>query len=370
MIVRFLTRNDVVEHDKVTSQAFSYACDINDPSSVLPCPNVLGAFDGDNKTLLADFEINERKCNYDGGILTCAAVGGVAAKPEHRGKGAVKALFRYLFEQTDYDISILYPFSETYYRNFGYERAGYSVCATIPFSEISGIGRNHDVTLYEGNSTEQLLALYNKCARQYSLSFVRENAEAFSGEPYLSKSYTYIWKNNAFATIGIDRENSVILVKELYFDSCESMQGIIGFLRNFESNQKSICFQNIPVSSPLLGFLRDMKNCDIKMYNTGSVRILNVEKVLRAHQYPAREGAFTLRIDDDTFKVTVSANGVETEKNNALEPDAIMDISTASQLLLCGFSQAEYIPRLTVRNPQSDFFRLFPPRSVFFSDCF
>ena len=98
MIIRLLTQKDVAEHDKITSQAFSYACEIGDPDSVLPCEKVLGAFDDDNRTLFADLELQERTCNYDGGFLTCAAVGGVAAKPEHRGKGAVKALFEQCYQ--------------------------------------------------------------------------------------------------------------------------------------------------------------------------------------------------------------------------------------------------------------------------------
>ena len=370
MIIRFLTQDDLVEHDKITSQAFSYSCDIHDPNSVLPCEKVLGAFDEDNKTLFADLEIHERKCHYDGGILTCAAVGGVAAKPEHRGKGAVKALFDCIFRENQYDVSILYPFSEAYYRKLGYERVGLSVSAAVPFSELSGIERNQDVTLYEGENPERLLAIYDRCARQYNLSFVRENAEAFSDEPYLSKRYTYIWKQNAFATIGIDRANSTLHVAELYFDSCASMLGILGFLRNFESNQKTLCFQKLPADTPVFHYIRDLKNCDVRIHNTGSARILNVERVLKSHKYPSGAGAFTLQIGDDVFRIDYSDDGVRVDANSVCRPDAVTDICTASKILLSGFADAAYIPDLEIRNPDSCFARLFPPRTAFFTDGF
>ena len=369
MIIRFLTQRDVAQHDRITSQAFSYACEIGDPSSVLPCEKVLGAFDDDNETLFADLELHERTCNYDGGILTCAAIGGVAAKPEHRGKGAVKALFDHVCGGHGYDISILYPFSEVYYRKLGFERVGTSVCAAVPFSELSAIQRNNEVTLFEGNDTERLLALYNRCVRGYNLSFVREDAQSFSAEPYASMRYTYIWKNNAYATLSVDRESSTVFVHELCFDSCASMCGILGFLRNFESNQKRVCFEKLPADSPVLNFIQDMKNCEITLHNTGSARIMNIENVLRAHAYPAC-GAFTLQIGGDVYGVTVSENGVMTEKNSAQEPDAVMNIGTASRLLLCGFAEADYIPDLVIRNPDSDFFKLFPPRTAFFTDAF
>ncbi|MBQ6019527.1 MAG: GNAT family N-acetyltransferase [Clostridia bacterium] len=368
MIIRYLTKDDVVEHDKIAAQAFVSACDIRDPASVLPCEKMLGAFDDDGETMFADLEIHEKKCNYDGRLLTCAGIGGVAAKPEHRGKGAVKALFAHLFRECGYDIAVLYPFAEGYYRKLGFERVGLSVCATVPFASLSDIGRNTDVTLYEGNDTERLLAVYNRCARKYNLSFVRDDAEMFSAEPYLSEKYTYVWQNDSFATLHVDRAKSTVFADELWFDSCESMRGIVGFLRNFESNQKYVCFGNVPASSPLLHYVRELKDCDIRVRNTGSARILNIENVLKAHTYPARDGGFTIGVGCEVFHVTYSKNGVAIDKNSARAPDAVADIGTASRLLLCGFSDAEYIPGLEIRNPDSDFFRAFPPKTTFFTD--
>lgn len=370
MIIRLLTQDDVAEHDKVSSQAFSYSCEIGDPASVLPCEKVLGAFDEDNRTLFADLEIHERLCNYDGGVLTCAAVGGVAAKPEHRGKGAVKALFDAVFSAREYDVSILYPFSEAYYRKLGYERTGYSVCVRVPFYELSDIPRNQDAALYEGGRTQQLLEIYNRCARPFNLSFVREDAQAFPDKPYFSERFTYIWKSESFATISVDREKSTVYVHEIWFDSCESMRGILGFLRNYESNQQYVCFDKLPENTPILHCIRDLKHCEITLHNTGSARILNVENVLKAHRYGAGSGAFTLRVGDETFGVAVSDAGVRVERNPDCGADVIMDTPAASRALLCGIDRAAYTPGLTVQNPQTDFFRHFPHQTPFFTDGF
>ena len=370
MIIRYLTQNDVAEHDKTASQAFVFSCDINDPASVLPCEKVLGAFDDDNKTLFADLELYEKNCHYDGGLLKCAAVGGVAAKPEHRGKGAVKALFQTLFRQNEYDISILYPFSEAYYRKLGYERAGCSLSVTVPFTELSGIKRNQDAVLYEGTDTARLLEIYNRCAAAYNLCFVRDTAEAFSDRPHLTQSYTYIWKNKSFAAFSVDRAQSTVFVKELWFDSRESMQGIVGFLRNFESNQKKVCFQNVPENTPLLYYIEDMGRCEINVHRVGAVRILDPEAVLRAHKYPPQDGSFTVQIGGDVYYVAYTANGAQIVKNGGHAPDAVMDICRASQLLLCGFTDAAYLPDVEIKNPGSDFLRAFPPKTTFFSDNF
>lgn len=368
MIIRYLTQADAAEHEKVASQAFVFSTDINDPQAALPCEKVLGAFTDDGKTLMADLELYERRCHYDGGLLTCAAIGGVAAKPEHRGKGAVKALFDTVFRENRYDISILYPFSEAYYRKLGYERVGHSVSAAVPFAELAGIERNQDAELYEGTDPDRLLSIYNRCAEAYNLCFVRDTAEAFPDRPYLTRRYTYVWKNSSFATFSVDRGKSTVFVREIYFDSRESMLGIVGFLRNYESNQKTVCFQNVPEDSPLLRFVGDLKNCEITVHNTGSARILNPEKVLKAHRYPPQDGGFTVQIGGDIYKVTYSADGVDVDKNNAYAPDAVMSVSRASQLLLCGFTDETYILDLVINDPGSDFFRVFPPKTTFFSD--
>lgn len=368
MIIRFLTQNDVSEHEKVASQAFVFPTDIGDPNAALPCEKVLGAFGDDNKTLFADLELYGKQCHYGGKLLKCAAIGGVAAKPEHRGKGAVKALFDAVFSEGGYDISILYPFSEVYYRKLGYERVGRSLSVTVPFAALSSIPRNRDAALYEGNDPERLLGIYNRCAAQYNLCFVRETPEMFPEKPYLSQNYTYIWKNNSFATFSVDRGRSTVFVKEIFFDSCESLRGIVGFLRNYESNQKKVCFGNVPENTPLLHYIGDLKDCGITLHRTGAARILNPENVLRAHRYPAGNGAFTVQIGNDIYRVTYGADGAEAEKNGAYAPDAVMDIGRASQLLLDGFTDAAYIPGLEIRNPASDFFGAFPPQTTFFSD--
>ena len=368
MIIRYLKQNDVAAHDRLSAQAFVYPCEIDDPASVLPCEKVLGAFDDDGETLFADFELYERTCRYDGGVLTCAAVGGVAAKPEHRGKGAVKALFDHLLREENYDVSILYPFSEAYYRRFGYERVGAALCAAVPFAELSAVKRNQDAVLYEGDDPAGLLAVYNRCAAQYNLAFTRQTAAAFSDKPYLSQSYTYVWKNRSFATFSVDRAKSTVFVKELYYDSPASMLGIVGFLRNFEANQKTVCFQNLPADTPLLHYVRDLHSCEITLHAVGAARVLRFETVLRAHAYPPGSGAFTVGIGSDVYRVTYGPDGVTTERNPACGPDVTMDVGRASQILLCGASQAPYLPGVAVHNPETDFFRLFPPKTTFFSD--
>lgn len=378
MILRKLTPADVHEHDKVASQAFCFPCDVNDPTSVLPCDTVWGAFDDDNKTLFADLEVVRRECFLGTGRVSCAAVGGVAAKPEHRGKGAVKALFTQLLQGDDYDISILYPFSEGYYRQFGYQSVGQAVSAEIPFAEFAEIPRNHDAVLWEGDDSEALLNLYNRCAAEHPLCFVRDTVEAFSAEPYQAQRFTYLWHDAAFATFSVNRAEGKIQVAEFYYENREAMIGMLGFLRNFEGNQATLCFDKLPLNTPLLRYLSKQKVCKLTLHNAGSVALLNPAKVLALHRYPAAKGTFTLQINDsfrnrtDSFTVTYEkGKGDVTE--GADFPDLVMEAPAAAELLLCGIESARdaaLCRGVQVNNADSDFFGAFHVQTPFFTDGF
>ncbi len=370
MIIRFLDKKDIVQHDMITSQAFSYSCNIHDEESVLPCEKVLGAFDDDNRALFADMEINDRRCFFGSGVLSCAAVGGVAAKPEFRGRGAVKALFEHL-DTLNYDISILYPFSESYYRKLGYETTAKTVEMTVPFSELSEIKRNSEAKLFEGRNSEKLLEIYNRCAKKFNLCFMRENLNEFPSDPYLSQVFTYIWHENSFAKFEVDRENSLVTVKEIYYDSCESLLGILGFLKNFEGNQRAVRFEKIPIDSPIFNFIRNEHNCEIKIHNCGSVKILNLRSVLSVCEYPENIKEFSIKVDDEALKVAVYGGEVKIEETKE-KCDIEMNIASASRLILCGFNKkdVEYMTNVKINNPNSDFFRAFPSNGAFFTDCF
>lgn len=370
MIIRFLEKNDIVQHDMVTSQAFSYSCDIHDKKSALPCEKVLGAFDDDNETLFADMEIHEKECFFGNAFLSCAAIGGVAAKPEFRGRGAVKALFARL-DEMDYDIAILYPFSEAYYRKLGFDSVSRSVEVTVPFLEFSGIKRNGDAVLYDGKNPGEMLEIYNRCAEKFNLCFKRDNTDEFSDEPYLSQTFTYIYRSNSFASFTVDRGNSIISVKEIFYDSRESLIGILGFLRNYEGNQSNVKFEKLPIDSPILNFISDIHKCDIRIHNGGSAKILNLRSVLNACKYPEKCRGFSIRVDNEALRVSVSGGKKTVEETDGI-CDVETDIATASKLILGGFSRKdiEYMPNVKINDHDSDFLDSFPPRGAFFTDCF
>lgn len=379
MIVRQLVPDDVREHRKVAAQAYSYGCDLDDKSATLPKELVLGAFLDDNKTLMADMVIGERECFFGNGTLKCATVGGVASKPEFRGRGAVKAVYKAFFESTKADISILYPFSIAYYSQFGYESAGRYMTLTVPFSEFSAIKRNSDAVLFEGENVQDLLAMYNRFAQQNSLSFLRENADNFSSEPYKNSTYTYVWDNRSYATFRIDKPNKTLYVIELGFIDKASLCGILGFLKNYQGNLHTVVFEKLPMDSPVVNLIYDEKKTQQTCASIGSVRILNVENVLKTHSYPMESGSFTVKIEDSvqrnnsTFEVKYANGTAEVIRDSTEKPDLVMNINAASRVLLSGVNkknELEYIGGAEICGDLDAFLRAMPKNEPFFYDQF
>lgn len=379
MIVRKLNADDVREHDKVSSQAFIYECDIDDKNSVLPSEIMLGAFLDDGKTLMADIEIGDRLCFYGNGTLRCAAVGGVASKSEHRGKGAVKAIFATLFNEPEWDISVLYPFSDAYYSRLGYESAGRVMKVETLFSNLTGVERNSEAILFEGENTETLLGIYNDFAKKTGLAFLRENTDEYSSNPYKSCQYTYVWNGRSYATFSVNRAEKTVSVKELVFSDKESLGKILGFLKNYEGNQDKLVFEKIPIDSPVMYFIADEKRTAQLISGTGAVRILNAENVLKKHRYPEEKGSFAIEIKDtvprnnSVFEVFYENGKAEILLGCEKSPDISLNINAASKILLSGVNgrdEAEYINGVNILGDCDDFFRAFPKKEAFFCDEF
>lgn len=387
MIIRKLTDADIPEHEKLAALAFICETDPYEEGLTLPCEDMLGAFSDDGR-LIADMEVGKRQNFYYSSLLSCIAVGGVSSRPEVRRSGSVRALFEKLFEDEDREngaeISILYPFSNTYYRKFGYEFAGETLSVTLPFSELCAERQEGSAELFEGNDPEELLNLYNSSAAKTCLAFRRENAEMFNCDPYRTAKYTYIWRSpsgeaKAYASFIADRRNSVISVRELNYLDKEGLSGILGFLQAYKGNYASLRFEGIPADFPVPHFISDMHGCEIRYSYPGAVRILDVESVLKKKRFPVSGGSFTLKCRDtmkknnDIFHVEYENGKAVVERGGAYKPDIELEPHAFSRLILCGVNNAEeleYLRGAVITGNAERIASAFVPEKLFFNDSF
>ncbi len=382
IIIRPITPPDAAQHNMVASQAFIYRIKPEELNQ-FPTTPVIGAFADDNSTLIAQLEINAMQSRFCGNSLKCVGVGGVATKPEFRRTGAVRKLFDHLFEQ-DWDISALYPFSSSYYRKFGYETSGLGLRASTDFTELSHIERSSSVELFDGSQLDTLLELYNKTFKNYNLSFIRADSKHFADKPYETTNYTYMWKNTegeykSFATYHVDREKSCVTVNEIGFTDRESMLGILGFLRCYDGNQRTISFTNLPIDSPLINVFGNLNRVTMGCYNVGAIRVINVENVLKAKLWPEEHGSFILRCNDTvsrnnkTFEVEYQNGKCSVTITDKL-PDVVLEPYAASKILLTGFDGREdnlsFVEGAEFKSNCNDFIKAFKPMGAFFTGGF
>ncbi len=384
MIIRLLTENDNIAHEKVASQAWCFTTDFKDLS--LPAQIVPGAFDEETGELMADMEIYDRKVTFAGGELSCAAIGGVASKPEYRRRGAIRAIMNEvggaLAEKYKWDIAILYPFNVDYYRKFGYESAGDCLEIKAPFSALRNIPYS-TAELYEGKNPGELLEFYNEYARGCSLDFLREDGYYFPEKPYGTGRYTYLWRNEngkirAYATFVCGRDDSTVTVTELAYSCRASLEGILGFLRIYGGNYENVIFCKLPADCPIVHLLADCEKLKIRAYSVGAVRIFNVQSILEKTAYPVGKGSFTLKINDNiernrgVYTVNYENGKADITKTAEGDADIVLDGNASAVLVrgVRGANELSYINGAQIINADSDFFKVFAPSVCFFCDGF
>ncbi len=380
MFIKKLTDQNAFEHEKLASQAFVFPYD---EKEALPLPSelMLGAFTDEGK-LAADMEIYDRVCFFGKKTLSCAAVGGVASKPEYRRGGAVRALFAAL-ETGDipgktWDICLLYPFSAAFYKKLGFAPVGTKLRVKVPFSEFAAIPVNTDVWLFEGNNEASLLSVYNEAAAKQYLAFRRDDADEWEKNPYSSGEYTYLrhdenGEEKAYATFSLDRGKSEVNVKEIFFTDKEAMLGILGFLRCFEGNFRDIVFECLPGDTPILFYIADTHKAEITASAAGAVKIFHYENVLKANAYPEAPGRFTVGIENgDTFDVSYGGGKAEIKKTTE-SPDVLLSPLAAAKIFTEGLrdkNELLFLPGVKINGNTADLLRAFPFRNVFFNDSF
>lgn len=385
MNIRKLTKDDYNQFSEVSASAYIY--NIEETEFVESVDN-FGAFINDGETLISQLECGARENYYCNTTVKCAAIGGVASKPEYRRMGGVRALFNNVFRYA-YDngvaISILYPFSISYYRLFGYETVLRCINAECSFKAFEKIERYNDVTLATEENKEKLIDTYKKLAPEYNLMFARPNGEGFCFTPYKDCCYTYFLNDEAhsgYVTLTLDRASRKVNVKEFLFaDKCALLR-LLGFIRVFDGNYDFVSFSKLPVSSPVFEVIEDENRLVKRSYvYDGQARILNMEKILESTVYPKEKGSFSVKITDEIipenngiFTVDYENGNGTVKKNVTSSFDLSLDMPAASRLILgregLTIDEIKYIDNVTLQSDCTDFLKAFPKKTTMFYDGF
>lgn len=387
MIIRRIRPDEAYKSAMVSSIAFNVSLDIEAKKGEELNNEVIGAFLDDNETLAAKITPVPAESYYCGSVFPAVGIGGVSTLPQYRRSGCIRAIFDEIFRlvpERGWVTSYLYPFSHTYYRQFGYERMTMRRTMKVPINDLSVAERNTDGELYTGSDSQlqTITEIYNEFASRFNAMYRRTASDhyrdLYSPDPFKSRKSTYIWKGRAYATVNIDEGE--LKVGELAYTDPEALRGIIGFLRIFEGQVGAIRFRDLPEISEVDCIFRHYSNYDYGIGNWGMGRILQVKPLLEANSYPNRSGHFSLKVND-TLEWNRGIFDVEYADGKAevsLRKDGRFDIEAeipALTLIMMGSDAytpetAAYLPGITQTGDTTDFFEAFPKRKLHVFDRF
>lgn len=380
MPVRRIQPEELIPCEKIQSVAFVFPLDTAELEKKLleethPEKDYIAYFNEEN-TIIACMELPEFQMRYDGNFVRMVGLGGVASLPEYRLGGAIRQIILAAFQEmwdSDTVFSLLYPFSHSYYRKFGYELCEIAKGYEIPMEALASFSAATKGTackvrmVQPGEDLAGLKAVYSAHFHRYTMAIDREDAhwrKLLGKDSYKERVYTYLLEDEtgpcAYVVLtpqdGGANEKKIAMVRELAFSQPRHLHQVLGFLYRLSAQYGKVRMP-LPGDIPLSALLEESYELSTNSWEQQMARVIHVDKALEGKRHP-QGCTYTLQVMDDIlpenqgiYRVSSENATVQVEKITAsITPDCTLDVRTLTQLLL-GFlsmDEALYKPDVTV----------------------
>ncbi|MEG0942417.1 MAG: GNAT family N-acetyltransferase [Angelakisella sp.] len=352
--------------------------------------DTLAAFDEDG-SMVACVSPCTLDTQLDGNIVQLMGVGDVAALPCCQGKGVMKQLFsRLLHDAYDHSIelSYLYPFSGSYYRQFGYSYCLRTVMWRLRLSLLPKFSTHGTVKLYNPTFLADIKCIYRKFTTSFNLAIQREDIEWYSVigqyDPCVDRVFTYVYYSSEGVAEGYMtyRKQDALGGSEMYctqfaYTCREGLMGLLDFARSRQAYHEYVTItlpDNIRLELLLPEF--DMSPATKSIIGAamrGMVRVVHLPNAVRAARFVG-DGDVTIAISDSYLTQNagvwqLSWRGgqcTELQRLAQTHADLCMGIDLFSNLLCKGILPEDIplLPAEAVGSDSSLLLRLFPHKSV------
>ncbi|WP_436925733.1 GNAT family N-acetyltransferase [Halosimplex amylolyticum] len=316
-----------------------------------------GAFAGEDLVSVCghyDFRANLR-----GEWVPLAGLAAVATPPEHRREGHVAALIDDALDRWrgESPLAALWPFSRSYYAQFGWATAGTYAKVTCPPDQLAfargtaeGRARPADADdwrefrdVHEAAAEATTLALRRRAEPWWRERVFREDAD--------ERPWASVWERDgeaagfviySFEDAGPGFGDRRLSVDDVAAVDNEAYRGLLGFLADHDSQASEVALQSD--RTDLLDLVPDPDAVECETKTGPMVRIVDVPAALEACPYPdGVTAAVVLDVTDGTaewndgrFRLTVEDGCAECAAvdESEGEPDATVDVGTLSQLVV------------------------------------
>ncbi len=194
--LKVIAAEDMQRAWDIAAQAFSHGERSEFNADAFNTPfDAYGVYDEDG--LQAQVGVNRYKVFMGSGpIMEMAGVGGVSCLPAKRGRGYVGRCLVYALEQmqdSGQHISMLFPFSQAFYRKYGWEAGGPRRRYEVPSRILQVVKETSDVRLATDDDALAIQQCYARFAMKYRGMIERTEREWKSILDHGKKHFTYTY---------------------------------------------------------------------------------------------------------------------------------------------------------------------------------
>lgn len=365
------------------------------PSSNLPDTTCWGVFSDDESILMGNIIVNNYSANFDGKLVRMGGIGGVATLPQYRHMGVIRSCFQKALldmYENDFVLSALYPFSRTYYRQFGYENGPYMREITINLASLKTQFVGGSIQqLLPGDNTQVLLEIYREFYQKYNFAVYRKEYDKELNLDSLleQKRYIYVWRDENGVPRGFciakktenrvfNCVNSFVLHNAFLALDARAYQALFHFIRTSFASDYSTIQLSVPNNVHLDSLIVASNGLEINLYYNGMIRVINCQKALELSHYKGN-GSIIMEIIDDQipqnngiWRIDFADGKSQLVTKTTQCPDISLPVSAFSALI-CGIRTAEdlsMMPEVIVYNTMAPFASIFYTKPCHITEFF
>lgn len=296
--------------------------------------------------------VNEFKSRIFAKKIKMGGVGYVASYPENRGQGDINRLMNEiileLYKQ-NYAISNLAPFSESFYRRYGYENAIYEKMyeldpAYLRFFKPVKDGKVARGKWSDSDLKEVVIKLYQDKLKQNNQRNTVEREEWWWDrlDTYYPGRFicVYFDKNNQPAGYMFYRiRDREFRVEEMYYKTPQAAKALLSIIASHSSSDLKY-YVKMPESSLLGEFFPEQAGLKVQISPYMMTRIINIEQVLDA-LHLINAGKINIEITDDeiidenngTWEINSTSSEIKVRKTEK-DPDYSGSLTNWTKVLL------------------------------------
>lgn len=339
----------------------------------------------EQEEILSRASVNLINTAFGGGFIKALTFSAVATPLHNRRKGYVREIFDKAWElgiEQGAVVSLLHPFSFSYYEKFGYGKVADHKIVRLPIRLLDTVPRCCDFRKFQDSETEwdELYAVHNEFCKNKQLMILQGDPAFFK----LKDKEVWLYRENGKVTgyIAITTskrleinhyEDGVLTVHNIVYTTPAALKAVLGFIRMFEGELDDVEFTNIAMCPEIELYLHHDTHTKYRLLPDLMVRVLDSEKLLSAFDYPKQAGSFSIEVIDKL--PTVNGKFAVKYGNGAckvgrLEESAVTDITVNASTfarLVYGYDgltseTARFFEGITINGNADDFFRAFKKR--------